>query len=544
MIKYHWSEDVTNKVADIIEPFKRQAEWEALQIPGREKPSGAVLLCGRPGCLDGLTTMLEVKRANHTTKMGLQEFFFRFNYPEEYKTSSGKQDKSINWKLQSHLNGLTFSNRVISVLSSGIKKCLKLHFSNGSSLVLTPDHPVMMLDESFEQAQHLRIGDKVIAKGDMKSRAKAGKQPRKQRRYVETLKYYHGGNTHIVAGCIYQRTFFARLIYEAIKLNNVPVNFFITQARLNPNFANRFKILPRGYEIHHIDGNPMNDEISNLLALTHVEHSRLHAQLGNLNVNYSELVTLTKIEDAGERRTFDIQMASPANNFEANGVFVHNTGKSTLAMEMLKKVSGMNKGAITTLAMGNVGSEKLGQTEKSIMAAFKEAIAKCKSASAVRSKSRVPVLIMDEVDAIGWERDKVTDSQMFMLSIINILLIEIDLFMEKGGLIAFTTNFPDKLDAALRSRITDEIHLSPPIGEESRKVWESLMPPKPFGIEVTDDLCNLQLVPRDIEHWIFTESRRAFRAHENMSLRKCNFCRMGGEQCEGCEFEVKGHHEN
>jgi len=200
-------------------------------------------------------------------------------------------------------------------------------------------------------------------------------------------------------------------------------------------------------------------------------------------------------------------------------------GKTTIALELLKQVSGMAKGGITCLDMGKVGSEKLGQTEKSIRAAFDEAIAKCKSHSAVRRKSKVPVLFLDEIDALAWDRSKVTNSQMFMLSIVDILLIEIDTFMEKGGLVCMTTNHEDLLDPSLVRRVTDRICLTPPIGEDAMKVWHNLMPPSPFGYgfdlsNINDIIANLQWTPNQIAKWIFAEARKAFREHRTMSIKQ------------------------
>ena len=34
--------------------------------------------------------------------------------------------------------------------------------------------------------------------------------------------------------------------------------------------------IPKGYNIHHVDGNPLNNEIGNLACISHGEHTRLH----------------------------------------------------------------------------------------------------------------------------------------------------------------------------------------------------------------------------------------------------------------------------
>ena len=38
--------------------------------------------------------------------------------------------------------------------------------------------------------------------------------------------------------------------------------------------------IPKGYHIHHIDGNPLNNNIENLIAVTPEEHAKLHNHEG------------------------------------------------------------------------------------------------------------------------------------------------------------------------------------------------------------------------------------------------------------------------
>ncbi len=38
--------------------------------------------------------------------------------------------------------------------------------------------------------------------------------------------------------------------------------------------------LPKGYEVHHKDGNKLNNSLDNLVVLTKSEHSRIHSLEG------------------------------------------------------------------------------------------------------------------------------------------------------------------------------------------------------------------------------------------------------------------------
>jgi hypothetical protein len=43
------------------------------------------------------------------------------------------------------------------------------------------------------------------------------------------------------------------------------------------------------------------------------------------------------------------------------------------------------------------------------------------------------------------------------------------------------------------------------------------MPPEPFGFTITDDVCDLGMVPRDIKNFILREARAAFLDKRSMS---------------------------
>lgn len=47
--------------------------------------------------------------------------------------------------------------------------------------------------------------------------------------------------------------------------------------------------IPKGYEIHHVDGNKFNNHVSNLVALPREEHKKMHSGCGHqydLNITH------------------------------------------------------------------------------------------------------------------------------------------------------------------------------------------------------------------------------------------------------------------
>jgi hypothetical protein len=97
-------------------------------------------------------------------------------------------------------------------------------------------------------------------------------------------------------------------------------------------------------EVHHKNEDKTDNTLSNLELITPVEHARWHAIKGRYRhrfdgaihpVHGNVLSVLPKVdrvvsvEAAGVCATYDIQMDAP-HNFVANGVVVHNSGKTAI----------------------------------------------------------------------------------------------------------------------------------------------------------------------------------------------------------------------
>ena len=78
-------------------------------------------------------------------------------------------------------------------------------------------------------------------------------------------------------------------------------------------------------EVHHIDFNHGNNDVSNLITACESCHRRIHSQ--NLQTAYAD--EIVEICDAGVRTVYDIEMDSDSHNFVANGVIVHNCNYSS-----------------------------------------------------------------------------------------------------------------------------------------------------------------------------------------------------------------------
>ncbi len=305
----------------------------------------AQTLGGFAGCLSGDTVLRYVRgnRVNHRP-ITLCDMFLKFN--GGYGSGRGaaqRWDKDIPTYLYSIFpDGFVDRNHVVAVLRSGHKQVIRLSFSDGNCLVLTPDHPIATPSGEFVEAETLGIGDLVLAVGDMKTKS-VGRRPWKDKppRVVVNVKYYpFGGAKTVVCNGIayaYKRVHRARLVVEAA-MNDVSYERFVWCLKNSEEETSKFMFLPQNMDVHHQDEDPMNDVIDNLEVIPHNEHPKLHDSGKHFNRERIREVSIVKIEELDERMTYDVQMESPANNFAANEIFVHNTGKTTVIRELVRRL--------------------------------------------------------------------------------------------------------------------------------------------------------------------------------------------------------------
>lgn len=175
-------------------------------------------------------------------------------------------------------------------------------------------------------------------------------------------------------------------------------------------------------------------------------------------------------------------------------------GKTTAARWLAKKVSN----GIIEITMADVGGGNPGDTERGTREIFAEA----------RKRGNCSIFI-DECDGMLIAREKLGPDSMWMLTVINAFMSEIEQY---PGLVMLATNMPQMLDAALRRRITDMIEIPKPCAKVRVKLWEQKIPNE-YPIHLDEDqAAALALVPltgAEIEMCIDRESRRAIRLGRN-----------------------------
>lgn len=141
-----------------------------------------------------------------------------------------------------------------------------------------------------------------------------------------------------------------------------------------------------------------------------------------------------------------------------------------------------------------IQSKWFGDTEKNVARIFREAV----EANAV--------LFWDEADSMFYDRDTV--SHNCEARIINILLQELEKF---EGLCILSTNRRLALDSALERRITMKVDFKAPGRDESRRIWEKMIP---GSLPVADDvdvekLADAELTGGEIKNVLLNAARLA-----------------------------------
>jgi hypothetical protein len=342
-------------------------------LPNKQDPDlyvRGILFVGVPGCLAGDTELIYLRGSRKGGRaIKLADFHRKFNG----LPTSTRPWEDITMPIFLHsMNGerTVFYNRVVSVLEAGIKPLLKMTFDDGSQLRLTENHPIAT-PNGFLEANRLTEGDVVLARGSMKPVSEGGRDlSLRPPRIIVNTKYHPYGSFKETSGYEYMRVFRARLVIEA-RMNGMDYEEFVHCLKHNEERSKQLRYLPQEVEVHHMDEDTLNDDLGNLMVL----FKPVHGQTENFHCEYLKEVRVCGIELQQPEMTYDIQMDYPANNFAANGIIVHNTGKS-----LCSKAAGALLGwPVLRADVGALKGSLVGQSEANMRGMLKlaDAVAPC-----------------------------------------------------------------------------------------------------------------------------------------------------------------------
>ena len=283
----------------------------------------------------------EGKQINHKggTIARLYERFKNIQVGKEPNQGRHLQNNSGTFYVKSvNDEGLVVRNEVLDVVKTGTKECHRVTTEEGFTLVSTAEHKYMT-PFGFKPLSDLKEGDMVFIHNNTRTKGRK-KYPNRPEIYV---KYHPSWPTKIVhdpesqKDYIYYRGQKSRAVYEA-HLNNISYDLFIEILNTwdAKGIDQTLRVLPQDIHVHHKDEDFMNNNLSNLQLIDPSEHGKLHANDRIKNLSFVTIPTkIVRIEPIGELCTYDLKCMYPYNNYIANGIVVHNSGKTTLTLEAI-----------------------------------------------------------------------------------------------------------------------------------------------------------------------------------------------------------------
>lgn len=300
--------------------------WSVQQQPilaECETPTGHLVVQARPGCLSG-DTQVEVWRAGRSFKMPLARLVFKQNtmtigVTRRSRWGESSWDRRISTRIRANnMQGFIRLADLTAAIDSGMKETYVVVLENGKTIRATGDHRILT-SNGWQCVYDLTTSSFVMVEDVLK--------PRKDK-WVKAL--YH--ETKINK----QKEATHRLVIEA-GLNGLSLEDYVWHRRAGDRPLVR---LGERQVIHHKDRNHLNNVPSNLEILTGPpEHARLHG----LDTSWKHIVASTtpvrvaSVEYFGSEPTYDLTVAE-VENFLANGIIVHNCGKTTTIEEGVNRV--------------------------------------------------------------------------------------------------------------------------------------------------------------------------------------------------------------
>src|SRR4029077_1942827 len=142
------------------------------------------------------------------------------------------------------------------------------------------------------------------------------------------------------------------------------------------------------------------------------------------------------------------------------------TGKTITAYWIAKRLHL----AMREVSMADFGSQIPGQNARNIMKIFYT-----EQVAAEHDHKPIPVIFLDECDAMLMSRDRVGPNMVWMLEPINMLLSQIAKY---PGLVILATNHEHILDEALERRLLAKVYFDRPDAPERLLMWKTKWPSK------------------------------------------------------------------
>lgn len=290
------------------------------------------------GCVDG-DAVIRINRAGKGYASTLRDLYLKFNG----LGSRPWRDQTIQTFIRSLCYGELRLNLVHDVLDKGEKKVLLVTLKSGKSIRLTPDHEVCMANRTYVEARGLKVGDEVLTNGKTEcvtcgvvkkvveskyARFRGSCRKCIYRALREKVTWVGGkfkdkdGYIRVSGKHEHHRSGIAGFVYEHI---------LVMEQHLG-----RKIVWPE--QVHHKNEDRSDNRVSNLKVVSPSGHHREHRKHLHLDgsrggkggeVRFVPVIDAVKsVKSDGVAHVYDVVCGDPHRNFVANGIVVHNCGKT------------------------------------------------------------------------------------------------------------------------------------------------------------------------------------------------------------------------
>lgn len=300
---------------------------------------GSGLLGDSPGCISG-DSIVRIGRAGRTSEMSIENLFMKIN------SKSGRWDKSVKTYIRALCDGVFRLHKVSSVLKNGIKETITIETVSGKKISLTKDHEicVSMRGDIFIPAGSLSVGNTIIVNGTPVCRNTECQSTE------NIITYQYSKFLGYCKKCMYRK------LRKSNKKNGYSIEKgYKVLSGVFDNGRSRSRIFEHVYiaekmigrkllkneVVHHKNEDTLDNSTENLEVLTKSEHARIHGKNkgftrldGSISAKGGLVVFIPKediiksIYNSGLKDVYDIVCEEPYRNFVANGIVVHNCGKT------------------------------------------------------------------------------------------------------------------------------------------------------------------------------------------------------------------------
>jgi hypothetical protein len=296
-----------------------------------------ILLAMGMGCIEGDAELI-INRRGCARRITLREFHRKFHGGETKR----RRWQQLATRTRSMIDGELRLNDVLDVVAQGIKPVVRVTLASGRSLRVTADHEIGCLEGRWVPAEALKPGDVVLTNGIPACKSCGGIHrvtTYKYAKHVGICRSCIGRFRRVKGKCIdkdgYIRLYGMKPHPRANKAGQVYEHIVVMERALGREITASEHVHHKNHIRH--DNRPENLEV--LPALQHYIHHGKHGGYIHLEGGKVQFVPkpdpVILVEPDGETDVYDLKMAGPGNNFVANGIIVHNCGKSLVACMLL-----------------------------------------------------------------------------------------------------------------------------------------------------------------------------------------------------------------